>query len=73
MNILKLQFISIEEAKKAVKGTGYSYLDLCNCQGVKKLRHKLVHDKEFKYFTEEETIAILRNFYKNELIRLDIK
>ena len=69
MNILRLQFISIEEAKKAVNGTCFSYLNLCNCQGVKKLKHKLVHDKKFKDFTEEETRATLRNFYKNELIQ----
>ena len=72
MNILKLQFICIEEAKKAVKGTYYSYLDLCDCQGVKKLRHKLIHARSFKNFSDEEVRIAFRNFYKNEVIKLAI-
>ena len=68
MNIMVLESIEYEEAKKAAEGTKYYWSDLCDGQSMSDLKRDLMKNK---HLTEEEARKAFEKYFKDEIIALD--
>ena len=68
MNIMELEFIEHEEAKKAAQCTKYNWVDLCGGQSLFDLKRELMRTK---WLSEKEARTAFRNYFKDEIIALD--
>ena len=68
MNIMVLESIEYEVAKKAAEGTKYDWTNLCDGQAMSDLKRDLMRRT---HLTEEEAREAFEKFFKDEIIALD--